>query len=291
MSSQDHLQWASLFRDNQSAWDSRVDVHAQSRFYDVEGFLAGKSSLTPMEQRLLGDVNGKSLLHLQCHFGLDTLSWARQGARVVGVDFSGKAVTLARRLTEESGLSERAQFVECNVYDTRAHVAETFDIVFSSFGVVGWLPDLRPWAQVIRESLRPGGRFVLVEFHPYVWMSQVGPDLSIRYPYFNRGAISEEGSGTYAERSAKLSYREHGWNHPLADVMSALLDEGLRLEQFAEYDYSPFDIFPGMVRRDNSVPPRLPLAAKRGESDEGFWFQECPGMIPLTYSLQVTRGD
>jgi 2-polyprenyl-3-methyl-5-hydroxy-6-metoxy-1,4-benzoquinol methylase len=133
----------------------RVDVHSQSRFYDVDGFRAGKSSLTSLEERLLGDVRGKHLLHLQCHFGLDTLSWARKGARVVGVDFSSKAISLAQQLAQAVGLSDVARFVECNVYDTRAHVQEVFDIVFTSFGVIGWLPDLRPWASVIKQSFIP----------------------------------------------------------------------------------------------------------------------------------------
>ncbi|MFO0657949.1 MAG: methyltransferase domain-containing protein [Polyangia bacterium] len=267
--------WESMFSDNQAAWNARVDVHEQSRFYDVEGFSAGKSSLTPLEEELLGDVSGKSLLHLQCHFGLDTLSWARRGAKVVGVDFSSKAISLARKLTQDVGLSDVARFVDCNVYDTRQHISETFDWVFSSFGVIGWLPDLRPWAKVVYDSLKPGGSFFLIEFHPYVWMSQVGPDLSIRYSYFNAGPITELGSGTYAEREAKITYREHGWNHPLSDLMSALISAGLRVDHFAEYDYTPFDIFPGLVARPGTPP--------------GFWFAAHPGMIPLVFSLRVSR--
>jgi SAM-dependent methyltransferase len=284
--------WDSFFSDNQSAWNARVDVHSQSRFYDVDGFRAGKSSLTPLEEQLLGDVSGKHLLHLQCHFGLDTLSWARKGAQVVGVDFSSKAISLARQLTQAVGLSDVARFVECNVYDTRAHVQEVFDIVFTSFGVIGWLPDLRPWASVIKQSLRPGGRLFLIEFHPYVWMSQMGPDLSIRYPYFNRGPITEMGSGTYAERAANITYREHGWNHSLSDVISALLEAGLQIEHFAEYDYTPFDIFPNLVRRSAStgnVGNAKSSAVSVEPTEDGFWFREHPGMIPLTFSLQASR--
>lgn len=286
-----HSRWESFFTDNKSAWDARVDVHANSRFYDVDGFRAGKSSLTPLEERLLGDVSGQRLLHLQCHFGLDTLSWARKGARVVGVDFSSKAIERARELAQSVGLSDVARFVECNVYDTRAHVPETFDIVYTSFGVIGWLPDLRPWAQVIKESLHPGGRLFLIEFHPYIWMSQMGPDLSIRYAYFNRGPISEVGSGTYAERSAKISYREHGWNHSFADVISALLAAGLRIDDLAEYDYSPFDIFPNLVRRPTSPEGVDGSAVSSQPTEQGFWFRDHPGMIPMMFSLQASRRD
>lgn len=129
--------------------------------------------------------------------------------------------------------------------------------------------------EVIHDSLKPGGQFFLIEFHPYVWMSQVGPDLSIRYSYFNAGPITELGSGTYAEREAKITYREHGWNHPLSDLMSALISAGLRVDHFAEYDYTPFDIFPGLVARPGNPP--------------GFWFAAHPGMIPLVFSLRVSR--
>jgi SAM-dependent methyltransferase len=256
-----------LFRDNQALWDARAPIHAKSDFYDVAGFKAGALSLNPIERDLVGDVRGKRLLHLQCHFGLDTLSWARLGGEVVGVDFSAQAIGIARGLAEELGLP--ARFVRCNVYDTRAHLQEAFDVVFTSYGVIGWLPDLRPWARVIRESLAPGGRFVLVEFHPYVWMSQDGPDLSVRYSYFNRGPITEEHSGTYADPAADVRLVEHGWNHPISEIVGALLEAGLRIERLDEHDYTPFDIFPNLVKCE----------------DGNFRFREANGMVPLLLSL------
>jgi SAM-dependent methyltransferase len=261
-----------LFEENRAAWDARVPIHAASAFYGLERFKAGGVSLQAIERSRVGDVRGKRLLHLQCHFGMDTLSWARLGADVVGVDFSPEAIALARSLATQLALP--ARFVECNVYDLRAHLKETFDVVFTSYGVIGWLPDLRPWARVIHESLAPGGRFVIVEFHPYVWMSQVGPDLSIRYSYFNRGVITEEGSGTYAERAADVKYKEHGWNHPLSDVVNALLEAGLRIDRLDEYDHAPYDCFPGLVRR--------------GE-DGNYRFKDAEGMVPMTFSLEATR--
>ena len=249
-----------IFAENRAAWDARVPVHVGSRLYDVEAFKRGASSLQALERRLVGDVRGKSLLHLMCHFGLDTLSWQRLGARATGVDFSPRAIETARGLAKELGLD--ARFVESNVLRTREQVKERFDLVFSSYGVIGWLPDLEPWGRVIAESLEPGGRFVLAEFHPYVWMSQMGPDLAIRYPYFNRGVITEEITGTYADREAPLRMREHGWNHSLAEVINALIDAGLRIERLEELDSTPYDIFPGLVRGEDG---RVPLRSGAGD--------------------------
>lgn len=263
---------SAMFRDNERAWDARVPVHAASAFYDLAGFRAGALSLKAPERALVGEVRGKRLLHLMCHFGLDTLSWARLGAReVVGVDFSAEAVRLAAGLAAELALP--ARFVRCNVYDTQSALDERFDVVFTSYGVLGWLPDLVPWARVVHDSLEPGGRFVLVEFHPYVWMSQVGPDLAIRYPYFDRGPISETTDGTYADRSAELRLVEHGWNHSIADVVNALLGAGLRLERLEELDSVPYDVFPNLVRG----------------ADGGYRFRAAEGMVPMLLGLVATR--
>jgi len=155
-------EWFAL---NRASWNARTPVHLRSRFYDLEAFKAGQTSLKPIELEQVGDVRGKSLLHLQCHFGQDTLSWARLGARVTGLDLSDVAIAEARALA--SGLGIRARFVEGNVYDAPALLGgERFDVVFTSYGVVGWLPRLEPWARAIAASLAPGGTFHGVEFHP-----------------------------------------------------------------------------------------------------------------------------
>ena len=150
---------------NKATWNKKVGIHAQSDMYKMEAFKAGESSLMPYELKALGDVNGKTLLHLQCHFGQDTLSWSRMGAKCLGVDLSDEGVKLAKQLNDE--LSLDAEFVCCNVLDTSKHVPETFDIVFTSYGTIGWLPDLKPWAKMIAERLKVGGTFYIVEFHPY----------------------------------------------------------------------------------------------------------------------------
>ena len=157
-------------RANRELWNAWTEIHEGSTFYDVEGFLAGRQTLLPIELEELGpDVReGTTLLHLQCHFGLDTLSWARRGARVTGVDFSDKAIALADRLAREVGLDEACRFVQSDLYDLPAHLDERFDVVFTSWGVLMWLPDLTAWGRLIARYLRPGGIFYIVDFHPFV---------------------------------------------------------------------------------------------------------------------------
>ena len=176
------------FASNQRLWDAWTKVHAEGQFYDVAGFRQGGLRVRPYEIAALGDVTGKSLLHLQCHFGLDTLSWARLGARVTGVDFSPAAIRLARELAADIGIPE-ARFVESNVYQLPVRLGDEFDIVYTSRGVLGWLPDIRGWARVVARFVKPGGRFYISEIHPVLQVFEnegVSPrELLIRYPYWS----------------------------------------------------------------------------------------------------------
>lgn len=236
-----------LVEENQRGWDERTPHHVRSRFYDVAGFEAGRSSLTAIELEEVGDVADKTLLHLQCHFGMDTLSWARLGARVTGLDFSSVAIVEAGRLAARTGLTDRARFVCANVFDApTALEGETFDLVFTSFGVLQWLPDLGPWARAIAACLRPGGTLHLVEFHPILWMFDDALT-HIAHQYDGGGApITSETAGTYADPGAPIVVREHCWNHGLGTVVGALLAAGLRLEGLRELDHVPFALFPDM---------------------------------------------
>src|SRR2546422_9122572 len=178
------------FDTNRRHWDELVPLHMQTRFYDVDSFRAGASSLHALEIEEVGGVGGKSLLHLQCHFGLDTLSWARRGATVTGVDFSPAAIEAARGLALETGLD--AQFVETDLYSLPDNLQGQFDIVYTSYGVVFWLPDVRRWAEVAARFVKPGGFFYIAEFHPFcaVFHNEgVNSDLEIRYPYFEGEAL------------------------------------------------------------------------------------------------------
>lgn len=246
---------------NKQSWNSRVDSHLKSDFYDMKGFMAGKSSLNGFELELLGDVRGKKILHLQCHFGQDTLSLARMGAIVTGIDLSDKAIETANNLASELQLD--ARFICCNIFDLPEVLDETFDIVFTSYGTICWLPDLAPWAKLIAAFLQPKGKFVFAEFHPVVWMFD-NKFQSIGYNYFNVEPIFEEESGTYADRDADLKLQSVCWNHSMADVITNLLQNGLEITALKEYDYSPYDCFdetiqfePGKYRikhLDNKIP-------------------------------------
>lgn len=251
---------------NRASWNARTPVHLASRFYDLEGWKRGGCSLKPIEIEEVGDVRGRSLLHLQCHFGQDTLSWARRGAEVVGLDFSDEAIAAARALAAEVGLS--ARFVCADVHSAAAAVGERFDIVFTSYGVLGWLPDLDPWARQVAACLKPGGRFHLVEFHPFVWVFD--DDLErIAYPWDSRGApIRTEQRGTYADRDADIHVVDVNWNHGIGTVVTALLRAGLVLDGLREHDWTLYPVFPGSVE----------VAPGR------FQVEKLPG-APLTYSI------
>jgi SAM-dependent methyltransferase len=261
---------------NRSLWDGWTRLHERSEFYDLDSFKAGRSSLKPLEIEEVGDVRGRSLLHLQCHFGQDTLSWARRGAQVTGADFSGEAVRLARALAVELGIP--ARFVRSNVYDLpQALGGERFDIVFTSYGVLAWLPDLDRWAEVIAHLLKPGGFFYIVEFHPlFEMLDDAGGRFS--YPYFPAPRpLALRAVGSYAAREATdFEHDEYNWPHPLSEVINAVLGAGLRLEYVHEFDYvwhaaayahvDEFEPGKGRVRGPMGLLPHMfSLRARRGE--------------------------
>ena len=231
------------FASNQRLWDAWTKVHAEGEFYDVAGFRQGGVRVRPYEIEALGDVTGKTLLHLQCHFGLDTLSWARLGAQVTGVDFSPAAITLARELAADVGLPE-ARFIESNIYQVPLRLGDEFDIVYTSRGVLGWLPDIRGWARVVARFVKPGGRFYITEAHPVLQVFEdegVSPgELRLRYPYWEHGdPLIFDVHGSYADPNADLGaeHQEHGWDHGLGEIVTALIDAGLRIDKLIEYPF------------------------------------------------------
>ena len=260
---------------NREQWNRRTAAHLTSDFYDVPGWLAGKESLMAPELRLLpDDLSGLRVLHLQCHFGQDTLSLARRGARVTGVDLSDAAITAARDLAERACLE--ARFINCDLYALPEHLPdETFDLVFTSYGTITWLPDLDRWAAIVHRYLRPGGRFVFAEFHnmAYLWNDE---RTAIKYPYFNPEPIVEEMTKSYTDGSEGVTGTEVNWDHPISSVVNALLATDLRLESFHEYDYSPYNCFEDMV------PATTP---------GGWWLRQFPGLIPLVYTLEYRKGE
>ena len=247
---------------NRAFWDERVPIHTASDFYDVEGFKAGREPLQDFELGDLGDVTGLSLVHLQCHFGLDTLSWARRGARVTGLDFSAPAIEAARGLAADIGVE--ADFICADVYDAPAALGgRSFDVVYVNVGAINWLPDIRRWAEVVSALLNPGGVLYMKEVHPFSWV--FGDDeLTVENDYFAHRSDYDE-PGTYTDPDARTVHnRTEEWQHPLGDVINALIAAGLTLELLGEHDHQAYRQWPFMekdagVYRMPAGTPRLPL--------------------------------
>ena len=240
------------FKTNKATWNKKAIVHTQTDMYNMEAFKAGQTSLMPYELKAMGNVDGKSSLHLQCHFGQDTLSWARLGAASVGVDISDEAIKIAQALNDELQLN--AKFICCNVLDTSKYVLQQFDIVFTSYGVIGWLPNLKPWAKMIAERLKPGGVFYMAEFHPIVWMfDYLQNPPKLRYGYMQDEVIYEEYQGTYADENSKMISKEYGWNHGLSEVINALIEAGLTIDYLNEYDESPYNVMPDLSKTESGM--------------------------------------
>ncbi len=258
---------------NRRYWDEVVPVHAGSELYNLAGFKSGGISLDALERGEVGEVAGKSLLHLQCHFGMDTLSWVRLGAKVTGMDYSPEAIAKAQQLAAECGLE--ATFICCNLYDLPHQLDGQFDIVFTSYGVLCWLPDLREWARIAASYVKPGGFFYIAEFHPFSYVFDDEADhLAYRYPYFAQDPTRFEFDGTYADKEAKLTHREDfEWNYPLGEVVSALIDAGLRIEFLREHAFTVYE--------------QLPFLEKAGRARWRFPNGEEP--IPLMFSLRAGK--
>lgn len=225
---------------NKNSWNNRTEVHLTSEFYDMEGFLGGNSSLNEIELGLLGELRGKTVLHLQCHFGQDSISMSRLGARVTGMDLSDKSIENARLIAKKMGVD--TSFICCDLYDLKEHLNRQFDVVFTSYGTITWLPDLGKWAEIISDFLKPGGQFIMAEFHPVVWMFDDDFE-NIKYNYFKDGPIEESENGTYADPNADLVLDYVTWNHSTSEVLNSLINRGLDIKSFDEYDYSPYNCF------------------------------------------------
>jgi SAM-dependent methyltransferase len=268
------------FAANRAWWDGVVETHYGSRFYSVHEFLQGEDTLLPIESVEIGDVRGRHLMHLQCHFGLDTLSLARRGATVSGLDFSPKAIAAARRLAAEAKLD--ARFVESNVYDAVAALGNAggYDIVYVTWGAIVWLPDLHRWARIVAELLRPGGFLYLLEGHPMALsleQSDAAAPLVASWPYFEGEApLILEASGTYTDREAKLAHTQtHEFPHSLSEIFAALLAAGMRIEMFHEHQSLAWQLWP-CLEPDGPRMFRLPK-------------DRTP--MPLSFSLKARKPD
>lgn len=258
---------------NKRRWNELVAIHAKSDEYDLKGFLAGKSSLHPVELDLLGDLSGKSLLHLQCHFGLDTLSLARLGAKATGIDFSKKAIEFAQGLAQKIGVDVR--FICSNIYNLPNVLQGEYDIVFTSFGVLCWLADINTWAHIIAHLLKPGGTFLLVEAHPFFWVFENDhpSELKIKYPYWHsEEPLSYDEDSTYVDTDMKLTNtRGYEWSHTVSDILNALIQAGLVIKEIQEFPHLPWK--------------PCPLAKK---NQKGEWRID-GDRLPLSWSVKAVK--
>ncbi len=264
------------YRTNLRRWNELVGIHARSEEYDLEGFISGKSSLHSIELEALGYVRSKTLLHLQCHFGLDTLSWVRLGAGVTGVDFSETAIELARSIAERIGVG--ADFICSNIYDLPSVLTGEFDVVYTSYGVLCWLHDIDEWGRIVARYLRPGGTFFIAEFHPFAWVfdDEDESELRVLHSYWHSAQPEYyEVDGTYADRAARVANKgDYEWQHSLSDVLNSLIKAGLTIAEVREY---PFTV-------DNAQFKFL----EKGE-DGYSRFRDRAYDIPLMYSVKAIK--
>lgn len=256
-----------------------VDIHVKSKFYRLEEFKAGKTSLLPTEIKELGDVHGKTMLHLQCHFGMDSLSWARKGALVTGIDFSDKAIIKARELAEEIGVP--ATFIQSNVYNIPEIIKDTFDIVFTSYGTIYWLDDLKGWAKIINQCLKSGGIFYFIDGHPFSHMideNTIGM-LKVSNLYFTEGKpLVWEEPGDYTDEDPNNptileNMLGYGWGHTISEIINSLIEAGLQIEFIHEFPFGFFGFHPDLKR-----------------CEDGLWrFQTLKPEIPLTLSIKAIK--
>jgi SAM-dependent methyltransferase len=260
---------------NRANWDERTAIHVGSRFYDVEGWLTSGRGPKKREAEALGDVTGLRLVHLQCHFGKDTLSWARAGATVTGLDFSPAAIEAARELAVTAGLEHRSEFVLANVYDARRVLGDAlYDVVYVSLGALCWLPDVARWAEQVGELLAPGGRFYIHEQHPLAWaLADDSP--VVEHTYFEESEPYVDDSGeTYTDADLPIaSVRTYEWNHGLGEIVTALIGNGLRIDRLVEHDWTVWKRFPWLV----------------GDSEGNWRSPEGMPRMPLTFTLQATK--
>lgn len=260
---------------NQHVWDQWTTEHEKSPFYDLEGFKAGRDRLRSIELTELGEVSGKSLLHLQCHFGLDSLSWARRGAKVTGVDLSQSAIALARSLSQE--LSIPAEFLCSDIYRLPGKLSAKFDVVFTAYGVLHWLRDLRRWGEIIAHFLKPNGIFYIVEDHPTFRMFSTDEETKIKLsePYFFSEVPEQvEMTGSYATGNQGEKVTFYIWNHGIGEVINALIGAGLTIEFLHEFPFAARAKFPFME-----------------QAPDGWWYLPARyPQIPFLFSLQARKA-
>ncbi len=259
------------FENNRESWNELTSLHVKSDFYNLKRFKKGNTSLNHIELDEIGEVKGKKLLHLQCHFGMDTLSFARLGAIVTGIDISDESIKVATELSEELALP--ARFFRSNVYEIGKVLDERFDIIYTSYGAINWLNDLDKWAKIINHYLKPGGIFYMVEFHPFIYT--LNEELQIKEYYFKTKPIETRVNRTYTENSqvSKKNLKHVEWHHSLSEVLNSLITNGLQIDLFNEFPYQVYNCFRNMI-----------------EIEKGKWvFEKYKDKIPYMFSIKAIK--
>jgi ubiquinone/menaquinone biosynthesis C-methylase UbiE len=263
---------------NQPWWDERAALHGQDAVYDTAGFLDGRSTLYRLDHELVGEVAGRHLIHLQCHTGMDTLSWLRAGAaRVTGVDFSSVALARAAEIAAKAGLADRASFVQADVLAVPEGLHGQFDICYASRGVVGWIGDIDAWMRTAAAVLRPGGHLVLIEMHPLFAMADSVNPLRLDFPYVNDGPRTFTETGSYAAPDAKTVHNTTvQFAHSVGEVITAAVHAGLLIEHVGEHVEVETDVGRGLLR-----PEADGLVRWRVDTE----------LLPVLYSLRARKPE
>lgn len=255
---------------NKDWWNKATSIHVNSKLYGIEEFKKGKSNLNTIELEELGDVKSRTLLHLQCHFGMGTISWAREGAIATGVDFSDESIKLAKKLSEDVGVP--TEFICSDIYRLPEILDKKFDVVFTSYGVLAWLPDIKKWAKVVSHFLKEGGIFYIAEIHPLT--NIFSKDFKIADSYFKKDPYIEESGPDYTDNHVNIEGKTVEWIHTLGDIVSALVEEGLKIGFLHEFPFTVYDQFPGLLE----------------ENKKGYWkFKDPNTQIPLLFSLKALK--
>lgn len=255
---------------NKKWWNDVTPIHSRSQLYNLAGFKKGKSTLESIEQEEVGDVKGKTLLHLMCHFGMDTLSWARKGAIVTGVDLSDGSIKLAKKLSKE--INVPATFKCSDIYELPNVLDKKYDIIFTSYGVLCWLSNINKWAKIINHFLKVGGVFYIVELHPFT--NILSYDFKLYYKYFKKGPYTDDSSGTYTDWDAKVNGVTYEWSYTRCYVINAVIKQGLTIEFVHEFPFTMYDQFPGFMEKN-----------AKGQ----YVLKNKKIQIPLLFSLKATK--
>ena len=255
---------------NKKWWNEVTPIHARSKLYNLTAFKKGKSSLESIEVEEIGNVRGKTLLHLMCHFGMDSLSWARKGAIVTGVDYSQDAIKLAKKLSRE--IKVPATFICSDIYELPQVTNKKFDIIFMSYGVLCWISNMKKFAKLIKHFLNAGGIFYITELHPFT--NILSYDFKVEHKYFVKGPHMDDSSGTYTDWDADIHGATYLWNHTMSDVLNALIKEGLKIEFVHEFPFTMYDQFPGFMEKN-----------KKGQ----YVFKNKKIQVPLLFSLKASK--